>query len=813
MTLVDLSTIDDAVTAACGRIAPLWPLERFVAVNPYLGLADGTFAEGATRLARTCGARSTLPAADYLMLVEEGRITTPDLAAALAAAGRNEPVGSFLRRVATESADHPPHAAVVPTVARVATARTGTDWLRFSVDHLSAWAGAFWDEGQTMWRSADHRRDPLFESWKRDAGVDRTPEIMGLRGFRRDIRTLPDQPWEVIEWAVAELGLPAEQLEWYLHAVLLQVGGWSAHAARVVWERQLRDRSDDTLVEWLAVLLAWEVTLARSLERTGVDLGWDEALADLATLAGAGPVDAGLADLAILQDAFDRSEQRRLIEQFAARPDLRPENSARPAAQAVFCIDVRSEVFRRHLESVAPDVETIGFAGFFGFPVEYRPLAHDRGEDLCPVLLTPVATVAETAGDRSDEAAEARRIRHHVRYAWKSFKMGAVSCFSFVGPVGLAYLPKLFTDAFGWTRPVPRPEDESLPVWARDERGPEVAELPLDLRIELARGALTAMSLRTGFAPLVLITGHGATTVNNPYDTGLDCGACGGHTGEANARIAAGVLNDPEVRAALCDQGIEVPEDTWFVAGQHNTTTDEVEIFDQDEVPASHRGLLAELEAQLATAGHRARLERAPRLGIDTTDEAVVDRAVAARARDWAQVRPEWGLAGCRAFVVAPRAHTRGLDLGGRAFLHSYDWADDDGFGVLELIMTAPMVVASWINLQYYASTVDNDRWGSGNKVLHNVVGRLGVLEGNAGDLRVGLPFQSVHDGERSQHDPLRLSVFIEAPLDAMNDVLIKHDDVRALLDGGWVLLLRLDDDGRVSHRYTGNLTWEPVTT
>ena len=42
----------------------------------------------------------------------------------------------------------------------------------------------------------------------------------------------------------------------------------------------------------------------------------------------------------------------------------------------------------------------------------------------------------------------------------------------------------------------------------------------------------------------------------------------------------------------------------------------------------------------------------------------------------------------------------------GRAFLHDYDWRHDEGFGVLELIMTAPVVVASWISLQYYGSTV-----------------------------------------------------------------------------------------------------------
>jgi uncharacterized protein YbcC (UPF0753/DUF2309 family) len=393
--------------------------------------------------------------------------------------------------------------------------------------------------------------------------------------------------------------------------------------------------------------------------------------------------------------------------------------------------------------------------------------------------------------------------------------MGAVSCFSFVGPVGLAYLPKLFTDGFAATRPVARPEDEGLARRAVDAKGPTLdptatTGIPLEARVDLAEGALRAMSLTGGFAPLVLICGHGATTVNNPYDTGLDCGACGGHTGEANARVAAAVLNDPGVRDGLARRGITVPEDTWFVAAQHDTTTDRVTIFDRALVPAGHLERLADLERRLAEAGARTRAERAGRLGVD--GDGPVDAAILRRSRDWAQVRPEWGLAGCRAFIVAPRRRTRDLDLAGRAFLHSYDWRRDQGFGVLELIMTAPMVVASWISLQYYASTVENRLFGSGDKTLHNVVGRVGVLEGNGGDLRTGLPWQSVHDGERLQHEPLRLSVVIEAPIDAMNDVLARHPEVRALVDHGWLALLAMDDTGSVSHRYAGALRWEPVT-
>ena len=164
-------------------------------------------------------------------------------------------------------------------------------------------------------------------------------------------------------------------------------------------------------------------------------------------------------------------------------------------------------------------------------------------------------------------------------------------------------------------------------------------------------------------------------------------------------------------------------------------------------------------------------MQRAGLLGIGDLPDRDIARNVRRRSRDWSQVRPEWALANNAAFIAAPRGRTIDADLSGRAFLHEYQWRDDDGFTVLELIMTAPMVVANWINMQYYGSVVDNQRFGSGNKVLHNVVGgAIGVLEGNGGDLRVGLPLQSLHDGERWVHEPLRLSVFIEAPESAIRN-------------------------------------------
>ncbi|MEM6490004.1 MAG: putative inorganic carbon transporter subunit DabA, partial [Pseudomonadota bacterium] len=324
-------------------------------------------------------------------------------------------------------------------------------------------------------------------------------------------------------------------------------------------------------------------------------------------------------------------------------------------------------------------------------------------------------------------------------------------------------------------------------------------------RVDLAAGVLRALSFlgpdARPMGRLVAVMGHGARVTNAPHASALQCGACGGHAGDVNARLLAGLMNDPSVRAGLEMRGIAIPADTVFVGGLHDTTADTVTLF-EDTLPASHAADIARLRRALAAAGRLARAERGALLPRADKPETLLQRG-----GDWAELRPEWGLAGCAAFIAAPRARTAGRDLGGRAFLHSYEWRADDGFGVLELILTAPVVVASWISLQYYGSSVAPEAFGGGNKLLHNVVGGIGVLEGTAGTLRVGLPWQSVHDGETLRHEPVRLAVVVEAPVEAISAVLEKHPSVSALFDNGWLSLHAMDDSGRLAARYEAG-TW-----
>ncbi|MEZ4375833.1 MAG: DUF2309 domain-containing protein [Polyangiaceae bacterium] len=791
--------VESVLARVTRRVAPVWPLDRFVAVNPYLGLLDQPFEDVVHRLGQVSAARSTLAGADYLNLIEEGELSI-DVVDEVLAESRLELSREELFRLAAEEGTN---VHGVRTVTEVLDGITDGSWSRWIRDHLGAWMAAYFDHDFATWQPS--RTVDLFSSWKSEAELDLTPEVLGAPGFRKLLEKLPNDWSSAVRVALQALGVEGAALDLYLHRLLMQLGGWSAHAARLAWERRLRGEPEgDTQSELLAVLVVVEFALKESLLDKLDKSAWQaevQALSD----ASRAPVPASVMARVVLQQAYERSAQLSLSAQFEQQREVATP-SDRPHLQAVFCIDVRSEVFRRHLEAAAEGVETLGFAGFFGFPVDHIDLGNAEGIPHCPVLLSPSHRVASQAGDetRTKALAEAKLQSTLVGKAVKSFKLGSISCFGFVSPLGLAYLPKLLTDAFGLTRPVPKHDSGLEVALTPSRRDGQSLGIPVADQIKLAANALKGMSLRQGFARLILIAGHGATSVNNPHASGLDCGACGGRAGAVNARVAATVLNNPEVRAGLEAAGIHIPEDTYFLAGLHDTTTDEVTLFEQHLVPAGHASELEALKLALGTAGGTCRTERARRLGGNTSGETWFERS-----RDWAQIRPEWGLAGCASFIAAPRQRTSGVNLNGRAFLHSYSWEDDPEFAVLETIMTAPMVVASWINLQYYASSVDPEIFGAGNKTLHNVVGgNLGVLEGNTGDLRVGLPWQSIHDGERLQHTPLRLSVFVEAPTEAMSSVIARHQGLQHLLDNGWIHLFALNQAGRVTKRYAGGGAW-----
>lgn len=829
---LDRPIIEDAISAACGKIAPLWPLKHFVAVNPFLGFANTPFGETVAALKRIAGIDMLMARRFYREAIRSGEIDDAALEAAMArvSSALDRPIDiSALKRAADEeptSRIRPP--AVVSTVAEVldslANGDRETSLVGFMIEEISRWCATYFDEGQASWRMPQRDLTP-YAAWRRTARYDFNAEAMGVKGFRKTVLSLPEDPIETIRIVVGQLSIPSRAVEDYLHRTLLDIGGWASYARYLVWNSELYGEQNNTLVELLAIRVAYGYGLFRARTDKGFLDAWARAMMEAAStpLDNRLNRDAELVIDLILHEAYELAFQSKLYKRLAPhmQKEARLGAEKRPPIQAAFCIDVRSEVFRRALETVWPVAETVGFAGFFGFPIEYIPIGRTKGGSQCPVLLRPAFTICEAVEDAppTEEARilDLRLLRRRALKAWKAFKLSAVSSFAYVETSGLTYAVKIASDSLGLTRPAPDPNLDGLDPDVIPRIGPRLEHsqigysqtgLAPEQRLAMAEAVLRAMSMTDCFARLVLLAGHGSTTVNNPHASGLDCGACGGHTGEANARVAAAVLNDADVRVGLRTKNINIPEDTWFLAALHDTTTDEVKIFDAEKGPETHRAEVETLKAHLSAAADLARLERASLLGIEK-DEST-RRRILSRSRDWSQVRPEWGLAGNAAFIAAPRARTAGLDLSGRAFLHSYVFDKDENGKVLELIMTAPMVVASWINLQYFGSTTNNKAFGSGNKTLHNVVGQLGVLEGNGGDLRTGLPFQSVHDGKRFIHEPLRLNVFIEAPESAMESVMEKNPGVHALVENGWVHLHALHKNGTI-HRCHGPGDWRAV--
>ena len=811
----------DHIAAACERIAPTWPLDQFIAVNPYWGWRGLAAPDAAATLGALAGTALTMPRSWFRSEHAAGRLAAEDVYAAATSLG-DPTLAAAAFDVLQQSIDQAQ--PVLNTMALATDVRDlggppqpGQTWADLVTHQISQHCAAHFDRWQGSWHPTSDVN--LFSGWRAQLSASHGVKWRHGSGWARaQIASLPAKPEATIAELLNALGIPEAGHESYLTALLLSVNGWAAWCAYRRWQARLVDADDDEIVGLLAIRIAWEWLLRSDADaRAGADgdaavwTNWTQSWAHVQDT-----VDAIVFEQHVdwvLQGALERAYQDTLISAFA---DAETTPGRVPAVQAAFCIDVRSEVFRRALEAASPNAHTRGFAGFFGLPISYTPAGSALTRPQLPGLLTPALNVTDTTarGSELEEITNERAAALGTRRAWSTFRSAPSSVFSFVESMGLLYGPKLVKDSLAHSGAPAKWENDGLSAESSASLRPHMSLIDDDpaAAAEIAKRVQSAMGLTDGFAPLVLLCGHGSQTANNPHAAGLDCGACGGQTGEVNARALADLLNSGDVRAHLATMDVVVPATTRFVPALHNTTTDEVQLFDTDRLPPDFDAPLSQLQQWLANAGDRARVERAASLDLDGLAGSFehLKQAILERANDWSQVRPEWGLAGNACFIVAPRGRTQHIDLAGRSFLHDYDWRLDSDLSVLTLIMTAPMVVTNWINMQYHASTVDNRRYGSGNKVLHNVVGgRLGVFEGNGGDLRLGLSMQSLHDGHTLRHPPLRLSVFIEAPRAGIDAVINEHAVVHDLVANGWLHLLRIEPTTGDVERWTCD-GWQP---
>ena len=795
---IDRAVLRARIENAAAPVGLLWPLETFNATNPLLGLEDRPFDDAVRQASALFGGRGYPTATTFRRAWEDGRIHPDVLQQQFDAHGIDASPEALLSEL--EAAERSPQ-----------TADPDDDPLDRA---MTRWLSAFVDQGQAPW-PMPRRRDGFYAAWRHLApydaavpNVDRATDLppTWAAALSDVLEDHPESTWEAV----------------FTHH-LAALPGWVSFIKRRM--RAKHDAWQDTYPITLAHYLGVRLLVA---QRMGRDLAPDATSTEAISTEATGNKRAQEIASIWLQ-AWEESYRNRLLRDLhtsvTASPNGR-EAEDRPAAQLVFCIDVRSEIIRRHIEQVGP-YETFGYAGFFGVPMQHEPYGSDVRITACPPIVDPKHRIADRPADGRED--DARRYDAWTtlvdagRSLVKTLKNNVAAAFGFVEGSGSVFGAAMAartlaptTTADVGTRLAGRaasPEAFCTPTLDRDPSADAEDGLPVGLSHEAkalyAQAAFQLMGWGDPVAPVVVFTGHGSETPNNPYKSSLDCGACAANPGGPNARVLAAICNDPEVQATLRERGIDIPPDTVFLAGEHNTTTDAITLFVDDDPPVPP-DLLDSLRTDLQTAQTRAADERASTLPGGRAASGVDDTR--RRASDWAETRPEWGLAGNAAFIVAPRSLTKGLSLDGRCFLHSYDWRQDDDGTALETILTGPLVVGEWISMQYYFSTVDNAVYGSGSKITHNVVGKAGVVQGNGGDLMSGLPLQSLQtDDTHLFHEPLRLMAVVHAPVDRVDAILNRQTAVTQLLDHEWIALTVIDPtNGDAFLRYEPGGTWAP---
>lgn len=809
------------VALAARTVPPLWPLESAIAVNPLSGFEDMAFEQALGEGARLFGARQSLPLAQWRRLLARGHVdqrclrdaAIRHLGGTYPALGSIAPGVTALDLLMARLLDLP--------VADEAEAPALTPAAAF----IAKWCAAFFDQGHAA-IPMPHRELGLYRAVLAMAGHD--PEFRRLTGETgaQLLMTVPRDPLDAIAEALTALGVQEGEEPGHLATLVARLPGWAGH---IRWRSEHADAEfaaeapasmADLLALWLLLERAGAVTKppitpppTDATAQLAAQFGWSGQRVDQAIASGGGhftriaTMDEAALGL-LFMTAAEWTYANALVPRLQAcarttAPKMLASETA-AVAQLVFCIDVRAEPFRRALETIGP-YETLGYAGFFGLPIALHPFGASGRSRLLPVLLSPRHDVAEAPlPGHERQAARLAAADVSARQAARLFataKQGMATAFAAAettGPLAGVVMaartlaPRLSQRIGAWGRPC---RHEALAP-SLDHASASHAAFTLAEKIGYASALFRLTGLSPATARLVVLVGHGGSAVNNPYAAALDCGACGGHAGGSNARILAAMLNDAGVRAGLAAQGIPLPETTHFLAAEHNTTTDAVTIFDRAAVPASHAADLARLEADLARTGAANRQRRAGLLG--RTPQDLLTGAV-----HWGEVRPEWGLAGNAAILVGPRPWSKDIDLEGRAFLHSYDWRADGDGTVLATILTAPMVVAQWINCQYLFSVIDNHRYGSGDKVTQNVIGGIGVVQGNGGDLMVGLPRQSLFRDDGSPfHVPQRLLTLVLAPLARVEAVVAANGILARLFGKGWVHLVVVDPETGRAHRW-----------
>lgn len=661
------------------------------------------------------------------------------------------------------------------------------------------WCQAFFDEGQAKIHMP-LRNQGLYHAWRQLAQFD-----LRLHRSNTNMNTwlanLPLSAEQTIADCLAKLNIPIEQRSLFFTLLLTTLPGWASYVKyQSEWANAGEiNANTDIQTDYLAMRLVITCLL------------WQNAK-DLLSLQQKTYALTTSKQTETMISA-ENNYKTTLINALAKQINHKAENSELPTAQIIFCIDVRSEPFRRALEAQG-HYETLGFAGFFGIPTQINNELSDTHYSACPVLLKPKHTINEIISCSNETRKKVVKRKSNIKQIigiYSSLKYTFTTPFVLaeaLGPwSGLWMALKTMSPNLATTLKLRLLNlfQQNLPVEPLVMKQFDNSGIDLSDQCAYAENALRIMGFTDHFSPLVVLCGHGSETQNNAYASALDCGACGGHSGAANARILANILNQSDVRNHLKTKNIIIPITTTFIAALHNTTTDEVTFYADERIKQTNA--FNQLKVDFENARNVNNRWRCQQLGYTNSDN---DRQVKHRSRNWAETRPEWGLARNAAFIIGQRAITKHINLEGRAFLHSYDFQQDSDGRLLTTILTAPMIVAQWINSQYLFSSLDNIVYGSGSKITQNITSKIGIMQGNASDLMHGLPLQSVYQtDDEMYHEPLRLMTIVHAPNRLISEVISNQPVLQKLFGNGWVSLMCIDPMDNCFYQLQRDLTWD----
>ena len=577
------------VEEAARVIAPLWPLSTSIAVNPLWDLRQMPFDQSIVRAGRVLGISGLPSRSLFAEAYLSQRITEADLWAALG--DRSVVTAEANGCSKLEKDDGTPR---LFTVAERHDLVFGTTVARTTDREVAKWCAAYLASAMPSRPGGG-----FYAAWR--AIIARDPAVRSIAGraAQDHLAGLPVQPEDAVLSSLERLGVAEEERVSELERQLARMPGWAGHAKwRSRWAPLNQPGPALHLIDYLAVRLGYDAELlnaATAGPRRPRNRAGHTPLSRRRRSSHNRPNDkqppSALSEIAGLPEEL-REKLSRLSEPEAsikwleayenhyrdwllAALDHPTDGQAdRPAAQAVFCIDVRSEGLRRHLEAVGP-YETLGFAGFFALPIRYQPWGSVDAVDLCPVLLRPNAEMLEQPSSGEDLAAtrqlEGRQALAAANGAFQAARKGAISSFILAeaggflaGPVAAlkTLAPLRYLKLRNWARQILAP-----PAFMAVDVDPALGGMSDEEQALFAETALSTMGFTRNFAPVVLLCGHGSTTENNPYASSLDCGACGGNRGGPSARAAAAILNRATTRQLLAERGIFIPDDTILVVG------------------------------------------------------------------------------------------------------------------------------------------------------------------------------------------------------------------------------------------------------